>query len=153
LAQWSPPRSLHRYRGRPEVSLIGAKRRGQTTFVNDGTGLLKPEIRVDLRSDGNRYRKRSPTTCCAARHIQGRFQIPQLFIELTAGPKIWRGGLGHAHAGAFISFPARKPRRRDKGSSCWNVLGLAISQDRPISELAGRVRQALVALRWRWSAA
>ncbi len=121
------------------VSLIGANGAGKTTFVNMVTGYLKPDS-GSIALDGMDIVKRSPRHV-ARLGISRSFQIPQLFIELTAAENlaVAVSGIG-AHALSFHS-PAGARGRRDKAVELLARFGLAETADRPISELAGGVRK------------
>src|ERR1700759_2745725 len=68
------------------VSLIGANGAGKTTFVNMVTGYTKPDSGT-VALDGMNLAARSPRDV-ARLGISRSFQIPQLFIELTAFVKL-----------------------------------------------------------------
>src|SRR6476661_6128941 len=69
-----------------KVSLIGANGAGKTTFVNMVTGYLQPDS-GSIMLDGKDIAKRSPRSV-ARLGISRSFQIPQLFIELTAAENL-----------------------------------------------------------------
>jgi branched-chain amino acid transport system ATP-binding protein len=121
------------------ISLIGANGAGKTTFVNMVTGYLKPDS-GSIALDGMDIVKRSPRHV-ARLGISRSFQIPQLFIELTAAENlaVAVSGIG----GQALSFhsPAEARGRRDKAVELLTRFGLAETADRPISELAGGVRK------------
>jgi branched-chain amino acid transport system ATP-binding protein len=122
-----------------KVSLIGANGAGKTTFVNMVTGYLKPDA-GSIALDGMDIARRSPRNV-ARLGISRSFQIPQLFIELTAAENlaVAVSGIG---AGALSSHaPAEAQGRRDKALELLGRFGLADLADRPISELAGGVRK------------
>ena len=122
-----------------KVSLIGANGAGKTTFVNMVTGYLKPDsgsISLDGRDVGG-YSPRK----VARLGISRSFQIPQLFIELTAAENLTVAVSG---AGAKkLSFHSRAlaPDINDKAVELLARFGLADLAERPISELAGGVRK------------
>jgi branched-chain amino acid transport system ATP-binding protein len=123
------------------VSLIGANGAGKTTFVNMVTGYLKPDSGA-IALDGMDLAGRAPREI-AKLGISRSFQIPQLFIELTACEN-----LCVAHSGAqrhALSFhePADAPARRDTAIELLRRFGLADLADRPVSELAGGVRKLI----------
>jgi branched-chain amino acid transport system ATP-binding protein len=124
-----------------KVSLIGANGAGKTTFVNLVTGYLKPDSgRIAL--DGMDIGRRSPRNV-ARLGISRSFQIPQLFIELTAAENLAvavSGARGHALS---LLAPAEAQGRRDKALELLGRFGLADLADRPISELAGGVRKLI----------
>ena len=68
------------------VSLIGANGAGKTTFVNMVTGYLKPD-RGAIALDGVDIGRRSPRRV-AQLGISRSFQIPQLFVDLTAAENL-----------------------------------------------------------------
>jgi branched-chain amino acid transport system ATP-binding protein len=121
------------------VSLIGANGAGKTTFVNMVTGYLAPDSGA-IALDGMDIGRRSPREV-AKLGISRSFQIPQLFIDLTAGENLGIAISGaHDHALSFHA-PANAPDRRDKAIELLARFGLADLADRPISELAGGVRK------------
>lgn len=124
-----------------KVSLIGANGAGKTTFVNMVTGYLKPDS-GSIVLDGSDIGARSPRKV-AQLGISRSFQIPQLFIELTAAEN-----LAVAISGInpqTLSFRARAEAqgRRDKALELLGRFGLGDLADRPISELAGGVRKLI----------
>jgi branched-chain amino acid transport system ATP-binding protein len=122
-----------------KVSLIGANGAGKTTFVNMVTGYLKPDT-GSIMLDGMDIGRRSPRHV-ARLGISRSFQIPQLFIELTAAENL-AVAISGLHAGA-LSFhsPAEARGRRDNAVELLGRFGLAAHADRPVSELAGGVRK------------
>ena len=124
-----------------KVSLIGANGAGKTTFVNMVTGYLKPDS-GSILLDGMDIGGRSPRRV-AQLGICRSFQIPQLFIELTAAENLAVAVSGtHPRALSFHS-PAEAHGRRDKALVLLERFGLADLADRPISELAGGVRKLI----------
>jgi branched-chain amino acid transport system ATP-binding protein len=122
-----------------KVSLIGANGAGKTTFVNMVTGYMKPDS-GSIALDGIDIARRSPRHV-ARLGISRSFQIPQLFIELTAAENLAVAVSGmHTQALSFHS-PAEAHGRRDKAVELLQRFGLADLADRPISELAGGVRK------------
>ena len=101
-----------------KVSLIGANGAGKTTFVNLVTGYLKPDS-GSIALDGMDIGRRSPRNV-ARLGISRSFQIPQLFIDLTAAENLT----------VAISGSARKHFRFIRGrrhrvvairrSNCWS---------------------------------
>ena len=69
-----------------KVSLIGANGAGKTTFVNMVTGYLKPDS-GSIVLDGMDIGGRAPRYV-ARLGISRSFQIPQLFIDLTAAENL-----------------------------------------------------------------
>jgi branched-chain amino acid transport system ATP-binding protein len=122
-----------------KVSLIGANGAGKTTFVNMVTGYLKPDT-GSIMLDGVDIGRRSPRHV-ARLGISRSFQIPQLFIELTAAENL-AVAISGTRAGA-LSFhsPAEALGRRDKAVELLGRFGLAAHADRPVFELAGGVRK------------
>jgi branched-chain amino acid transport system ATP-binding protein len=121
------------------VSLIGANGAGKTTFVNMVTGYLKPDSGA-IALDGTNLAGRAPREI-AKLGISRSFQIPQLFIELTACEN-----LCVAHSGAqprALSFHAPADSRRDQAIELLQRFGLADLADRPVAELAGGVRKLI----------
>ena len=102
-----------------KISLIGANGAGKTTFVNMVTGYLKPD-----------------------RGISRSFQIPQLFVELTAAENLTVAISG---VGTRMSLraPAEAQGRHDQAVELLERFGLADLADRPVSELAGGVRKLI----------
>ena len=121
------------------VSLIGANGAGKTTFVNMVTGYLKPD-RGAIALDGVDIGRRSPRRV-AQLGISRSFQIPQLFVDLTAAENLAVAISGtHARALSFHS-PAEGEGRREKAVELLERFGLAHQADRLILELAGGVRK------------
>jgi branched-chain amino acid transport system ATP-binding protein len=124
-----------------KVSLIGANGAGKTTFVNMVTGYLKPDS-GSIALDGIDIAKRSPRNV-ARLGISRSFQIPQLFIDLTAAENLAVALSGaRAHALSFHS-PAEAHGRRDKEIELLERFGLSAHADRPVFELAGGVRKLI----------
>jgi branched-chain amino acid transport system ATP-binding protein len=122
-----------------KVSLIGANGAGKTTFVNMVTGYLKPDS-GSIELDGMDIGK------CSPRHvarfgISRSFQIPQLFIELTAAENLAVAVSGAGPQPLSFHSPAEAQGRRDRAIELLTRFGLAGQADRPISELAGGVRK------------
>jgi branched-chain amino acid transport system ATP-binding protein len=123
------------------VSLIGANGAGKTTFVNMVTGYLRPDS-GSIALDGIDIGRRSPRNV-ARLGISRSFQIPQLFIELTAAENLAVAVSGvRGHTLSFHS-PAEAHGRRDHALELLARFGLAEVADRPISELAGGVRKLI----------
>jgi branched-chain amino acid transport system ATP-binding protein len=122
-----------------KVSLIGANGAGKTTFVNMVTGYLKPDsgrIAVDGIDIGGR----------APRHvarlgISRSFQIPQLFIDLSAAENLAVAVSGVRSGALSFHSPAAAQGRHDKAVELLQRFGLADQADRPVSELPGGVRK------------
>jgi branched-chain amino acid transport system ATP-binding protein len=121
------------------VSLIGANGAGKTTFVNMVTGYLKPDT-GSIMLDGMDIGKRSPRHV-ARLGISRSFQIPQLFIELTAAENLAVAISGTRAAALSFHSPAEAQGRRDKAIELLGRFGLAAHADRPVAELAGGVRK------------
>ena len=123
-----------------KISLIGANGAGKTTFVNMVTGYLKPDSGTILL-DGMDIGRRSPRSV-ARLGISRSFQIPQLFVELTAAENLTVAisGIGTRMS---LRAPAEAQGRRDKAVELLERFGLADLADRPISELAGGVRKLI----------
>src|ERR1700732_2641753 len=124
-----------------KVSLIGANGAGKTTFVNMVTGYLKPDS-GSIALDGIDIAKRSPRNV-ARLPISRSFQIPQLFIDLTAAENLAVAVSGTHAASLSRLSPAEAQGRRDKAIELLQRFGLANLADRPISELAGGVRKLI----------
>lgn len=122
-----------------KVSLIGANGAGKTTFVNLVTGYLKPD-RGSITLDGIDIGRRSPRSV-ARFGISRSFQIPQLFIDLTAAENLAVAISGTHTRTLSLHSPAEAEDRRDKVIQLLERFGLANQADRPISELAGGVRK------------
>jgi branched-chain amino acid transport system ATP-binding protein len=103
------------------------------------TGYIKPNSgQIDL--DGSPIGKRSPRDV-AKLGISRSFQIPQLFIELTAAENL-TVAVSSAEGGKLSAMsPAEAEGRRDQALALLDRFGLAGHADRPISELAGGVRK------------
>jgi len=123
------------------VSLIGANGAGKTTFVNLVTGYLKPDS-GSIALDGMDIAGRSPRNV-ARLGISRSFQIPQLFIELTAADNLSVAVCGARGQALSFHAPAEAPGRRDKVIELLQRFGLGDLADRPISELAGGVRKLI----------
>jgi branched-chain amino acid transport system ATP-binding protein len=123
------------------VSLIGANGAGKTTFVNMVTGYLRPDSGT-IVLDGTNIGARSPRSVSRL-GISRSFQIPQLFIELTAAENLVVAISGaNTHTLSFHSR-AEAQGRRDKAIELLGRFGLAEVAHRPISELAGGVRKLI----------
>jgi branched-chain amino acid transport system ATP-binding protein len=123
-----------------KISLIGANGAGKTTFVNMVTGYLKPDNGTILL-DGIDIGRSSPRSV-ARLGISRSFQIPQLFVELTAAENLTVAisGIGTRMS---LRAPAEAQGRRDNAVELLERFGLADLADRPISELAGGVRKLI----------
>ena len=121
------------------VSLIGANGAGKTTFVNMVTGYLKPDS-GSIALEGMDIGRRSPRNV-ARLGISRSFQIPQLFIELTAAENLAVAVSGVGGHALSVFSPAEAHGRRDKALELLERFGLTEMADRPISELAGGVRK------------
>ena len=124
-----------------KVSLIGANGAGKTTFVNMVTGYLKPDG-GSIVLDGKDIGRRSPRSV-ARLGISRSFQIPQLFIELTAAENLTVALSGINTRALSFHSPADAHGRHDKALELLGRFGLADLADRPISELAGGVRKLI----------
>ena len=124
-----------------KVSLIGANGAGKTTFVNMVTGYLKPDS-GSITLDGIDIGRCSPRSV-ARLGISRSFQIPQLFIELTAAENLAVAISGMQARTLSLVSPAEARGRRDKAIELLQRFGLANLADRPISELAGGVRKLI----------
>jgi branched-chain amino acid transport system ATP-binding protein len=122
-----------------KVSLIGANGAGKTTFVNMVTGYLKPD-RGSIALDGIDIGRGSPRSV-ARLGISRSFQIPQLFVDLTAAENLTVAMSGAGSGGLSLHAPAEAHGRRDKATELLGRFGLAQLADRPVSELAGGVRK------------
>jgi branched-chain amino acid transport system ATP-binding protein len=124
-----------------KVSLIGANGAGKTTLVNMVTGYLKPD-RGSIVLDGVDIGTRSPRSV-ARLGISRSFQIPQLFIELTAAENLAVAVSGIQARTLSLLSPAEARGRHDRAIELLQRFGLANLADRPISELAGGVRKLI----------
>jgi branched-chain amino acid transport system ATP-binding protein len=124
-----------------KVCLIGANGAGKTTFVNMVTGYLKPDS-GSVVLDGVDIAGHSPRRV-AGLGISRSFQIPQLFVELTAAENLAVAIAGtHPRMLSFYS-PAEANGRRETAVELLQRFGLAALADRPISDLAGGVRKLI----------
>jgi branched-chain amino acid transport system ATP-binding protein len=121
-----------------KVSLIGANGAGKTTFVNMVTGYLKPDS-GSIALEGIDIGRRAPRNV-ARLGISRSFQIPQLFIELTAAENL-EVALSGVRAGALSFHAAEAQGRHDRAVELLERFGLADQADRPVSELPGGVRK------------
>jgi branched-chain amino acid transport system ATP-binding protein len=124
-----------------KVSLIGANGAGKTTFVNMVTGYLKPDS-GSIALDGMNIGGHSPRAV-AQLGISRSFQIPQLFIELTAAENLMVAVSGTRTQALSFHSPADAQGRREKAVELLGRFGLADLADRPVSELAGGVRKLI----------
>ena len=122
-----------------KVSLIGANGAGKTTFVNMVTGYLKPDS-GSIVLDGTDIGRRSPRNV-ARLGISRSFQIPQLFIELTAAENLTVAVSGTRRTSAFVSFAGAGTGPPRQGTRIARRVWSRRCADRPISELAGGVRK------------
>jgi branched-chain amino acid transport system ATP-binding protein len=123
------------------VSLIGANGAGKTTFVNMVTGYTKSDSGT-IALDGMNLAGRSPRDV-ARLGISRSFQIPQLFIELTACENLSVALSGTRGRALSFHAPANASPRRDTAIELLGRFGLSDLADRPISELAGGVRKLI----------
>jgi branched-chain amino acid transport system ATP-binding protein len=123
------------------VGIIGANGAGKTTFVNMVTGYLKPDS-GSIELDGTDIGRRSPRSV-ARLGISRSFQIPQLFIELTAAENLAVAISGVSTQALSFHSPADTHGRRDKALELLERFGLGDVADRPLSELAGGVRKLI----------
>ena len=124
-----------------KVSLIGANGAGKTTFINMITGYLKPDS-GSIALHGMDIGNRSPRNV-AWLGISRSFQIPQLFIDLTAAENLAVAVSGMRTQALSFHAPAEAQGRRDKALELLERFGLTEIADRPISELAGGVRKLI----------
>jgi len=124
-----------------KVSLIGANGAGKTTFVNMVTGYLKPDS-GSIALDGSDIGRRSPRSV-ARLGISRSFQIPQLFIELTAAENLTVAISGIGARTLSLHSSAEAQDRHNKALELLERFSLADLADRPISELAGGVRKLI----------
>ena len=121
-----------------KVSLIGANGAGKTTFVNMVTGYLKPDS-GSILLDGMDIGRRSPRSV-ARLGISRSFQIPQLFVELTAAENL---AVAISGIGTRMSLraPAEAQGRRDKAVELLERFGLADHGRSPDLGACGRRAQ------------
>jgi branched-chain amino acid transport system ATP-binding protein len=124
-----------------KVSLIGANGAGKTTFVNLVTGYLEPDS-GSIELDGQDIASRSPRSV-ARLGISRSFQIPQLFVELTAAENLSVAVSGARSRGLSFHSPAEADGRRQKTIELLERFGLDGLADRPIAELAGGIRKLI----------
>jgi branched-chain amino acid transport system ATP-binding protein len=124
-----------------KVSLIGANGAGKTTFVNMATGYLKPDSGAILL-DGVEIGRRSPRHV-AKLGISRSFQIPQLFLDLTAVENLAVAIAAAGPAALSPTAPAEAGGRREQAIELLDRFGLGSHADRPIAELAGGVRKLI----------
>ena len=122
-----------------KVSLIGANGAGKTTFVNMVTGYLRPDS-GSIALDGLNIAGRSPRQV-ARLGISRSFQIPQLFVELTAAENLTVAISGAGTKALSFHSPVHAAEIHDKAVELLGRFGLADLAERPISELAGGVRK------------
>jgi branched-chain amino acid transport system ATP-binding protein len=123
------------------VSLIGANGAGKTTFVNMVTGYTKPDSGA-IALEGAALAGRTPREI-ATLGISRSFQIPQLFIELTANENLCVALSGASRRALSFHAPADAAARRDVATELLHRFGLADAADRPVAELAGGVRKLI----------
>jgi branched-chain amino acid transport system ATP-binding protein len=75
--------------------------------------------------------------------ISRSFQIPQLFIELTAAENLMVAVSGTRTQALSFHSPADAQGRREKAVELLGRFGLADLADRPVLELAGGVRKLI----------
>jgi len=121
------------------ISLIGANGAGKTTFVNMATGYLRPDSGA-IALDGADIGRRSPRHV-ARLGISRSFQIPQLFIDLTAVENLAVAIAGARSKALSPYAPAEARGRRAQAIELLQRFGLEEQADRPISKLAGGVRK------------
>jgi branched-chain amino acid transport system ATP-binding protein len=122
-----------------KISLIGANGAGKTTFVNMVTGYLRPDYGV-IEIDGRDIGRRNPREM-ARLGVARSFQIPQLFLELTAAENLICAVAAARGEHLSLTRRAESGGRREEAVALLDRFGLAAHADRPISELAGGVRK------------
>src|SRR4051794_31822226 len=105
------------------------------------TGYLKPDSGA-IALDGMNLAGRAPREI-ARLGISRSFQIPQLFIELTASENLGVALSGARRGALSFHAPADAPARRDAASELLQRFGLVETADRPVAELAGGVRKLI----------
>jgi len=124
-----------------KVSLIGANGAGKTTFVNMATGYIKPDSGA-IMLDGAEIGRRSPRQV-ARLGISRSFQIPQLFIDLTAVENLAVAIAAARPEALSPTAAAEAGGRREQAIELLDRFGLGGQADRPVSELAGGVRKLI----------
>lgn len=122
-----------------KLCLIGANGAGKTTFVNMVTGYMKADS-GEIELDGSPIGKRSPRDV-ARLGISRSFQIPQLFIELTAAENLTVAVSSAEGGNLSLTTPAEAGNRHDKALALLDRFGLKGHAERPVSEFAGGVRK------------
>jgi branched-chain amino acid transport system ATP-binding protein len=105
------------------------------------TGYLKPDS-GSIELDGLDIASRSPRSV-ARLGISRSFQIPQLFVELTAAENLSVAVSGARSRGLSFHSPAEADGRRQKAIELLERFGLDGLADRPIAELAGGIRKLI----------
>jgi len=105
------------------------------------TGYLKPD-RGSIMLDGVDISRHSPRRV-ASLGISRSFQIPQLFVELSAAENLAVAIAGTHPRALSLRSPAEANGRREQAVELLQRFGLAALADRPISELAGGVRKLI----------
>jgi branched-chain amino acid transport system ATP-binding protein len=123
------------------ISLIGANGAGKTTFINMVTGYLKPDD-GSIALDGLDIGRRSPKEV-ARLGITRSFQIPQLFIELSAAENLIVAVSAKAGDRLSLHRRAAADSRYEEALALLDRFGLRPIADRPVSELAGGVRKLI----------
>jgi branched-chain amino acid transport system ATP-binding protein len=124
-----------------KVSLIGSNGAGKTTFVNMVTGYLKPDSgRIEL--EGNEISALGPRKI-AQRGICRSFQIPQLYLELTALENLLVAVAAASDRGLSLWHPADADDKRSRAEQLLERFGLAAYAHRAVLELPGGVRKLL----------
>jgi branched-chain amino acid transport system ATP-binding protein len=123
-----------------KISLIGANGAGKTTFVNMATGYLRPDG-GSILLDGADIGRQSPRSV-ARLGISRSFQIPQLFVDLTAAENL-TVAISGVSARMSLRQRADAHGRSEKAVELLGRFGLADVADRPVSELAGGVRKLI----------
>lgn len=124
-----------------KVSLIGANGAGKTTFVNMVTGYIKPD-KGSIELDGINIGRSRPRRV-ARLGISRSFQIPQLFVQLTAAENLAVAISGTQAAALSFYTSAEAQGRRERALELLQRFGLIDVADRSIAELAGGVRKLI----------
>ena len=129
-----------RYSGRSEDQPDRRQRRRQDHLRQHGDRLSQAR----QGHDPARWHRHRPALAAkrARLGISRSFQIPQLFVELTAAENL---AVAISGIGTRMSLraPAEAQGRRDMAVELLERFGLADQADRPISELAGGVRKLI----------
>lgn len=123
------------------LCLIGSNGAGKTTFVNMVTGYLRPDS-GQIRLRGEDVTGQPPRTL-AHRGICRSFQIPQLFLELTALENLLVAVTASHPRGLSLWRPGDRADAVARAHELLARFSLEEAAHRPVSELAGGVRKLI----------